>query len=680
MTEVANLTAKIGFKISPTEFAQIRNTLKSLQQEIQKAVQEAARFANELTKISRGTGVGGRVIQQFRQLGINASVGANAMDSMLRSTSSLAQKSYWGFTNQLSQWGIYLTRSETAASALMKVMRGASGASPQRQREIFEAAGLPFEEAVLVLEQLQRSGFKLSDAIGMNDEELANMNRVSALIDKIKFNTEGFVNGLVGTQGDTFANGLELVEGVLSNVQKMILGIARDPGVKSGVANFLNFGALFTGFVTLTEKASDSFKGITQGVAFITKTAIWTTLVALLSRLFLGNRQKIAQTFKKAFPAGAGFLDSLFNSPMLLNAVKQAREKLKGVDFWGKEYLEDYLGDIENKGVFEATASRLDRVVDTLLDKLEAFWTTVYNGLLEVVKFAIQQITITLLTVWNEIKKGFGEVAKGFFGDALDSDAMKKRGKEVADLISADIDAIKIKKEENLEPKKAEKFIGDRPPIEYDPQTHTVKMTPEVEKYFNKYTEIHDMGSKTWHGDMRDFMAWEAWSGILGGGNIVKQVPTRKEFIFNKDDLGIFGLSTSHDYFDINKRALYDKQFSNVSDFYSVTNKFSSFWDYMKAGAAAIYGSVPYAPLKGLVGALGGVRPLSDTTLESKGIYATHGAPVIQITYNSDDTINVNSVDEAMVCQNKDLRSELQSMGNTAIQQWLANIKCAGDL
>ena len=144
--------------------------------------------------------------------------------------------------------------------------------------------------------------------------------------------------------------------------------------------------------------------------------------------------------------------------------------------------------------------------------------------------------------------------------------------------------------------------------------------------------------------------------------------------------MGIFGLSTSHDYFDINKRALYDKQFKNVSDFYSVTNKFSSFADYMKGGAASLYTSIPYAPLKGFIGALGGVRPLDESTLASKGIYATHGAPVIQITYNSDDTINVNSVDEAMVCQNRDLRSELQSMGNTAIQQWVANIKCAGDL
>lgn len=670
MTEVANLTAKIGFKISPTEFAQIRNTLKSLQQEIQKAVQEAARFANELTKISRGTGVGGRVIQQFRQLGINASVGASAMDSMLRSTSSLAQKSYWGFTNQLSQWGIYLSRSETAASALMKVMRGAAGASPQRQREIFEAAGLPFEEAVLVLEQLQRSGFKLSDAIGMNDEELANMNRVSALIDKIKFNTEGFVNGLVGTQGDTFANGLEMVEGVLGNVQKMILGIARDPGVKSGVANFLNFGALFTGFVTLTEKANDSFKGITQGVAFITKTAIWTTLIALLSRLFLGNRQKIAQSFKKAFPAGAGFLDSFFNSPMLLNAVKQAREKLKGVDFWGKEYLEDYLGDIENKGVFEATASRLDSIVDTLLDKLEAFWTTVYNGLLEVVKFAIQQITITLLNVWNEIKKGMGDAAKVLFGEALEPAAMRKYLKEVTKTIDEDIDKLKLKRKENIEnfqPKKAEKYIEDRPNIKYDEATHTIITTPEVEKYFNKYTEIHDMGSKTWHGDPQDFMAWEAWSRLLGGGNVVEN-KLSKVFLPNKE---------GQEWIDVNNYRLFSEAPENIAKTHRITNKFESFSDYMRAGLYGLFS--PFVKSREL-GAIGGVNPIDVRNLESRGIYKTGGAPVIQITYNSDDTINVNSVDEAMVCQNKDLRSELQSMGNTAIQQWLANVKCAGDL
>ena len=378
--QIAKLFARIGFNIAEGDIQNVLSNLQQIGNKLNDLIKQAGEFATSLSQFSRGTNLSPELVQKFEKLGINARIGADGMRDIISASSELSRRSYWGFTNTLSQWGINLERADSAAQVFFKVMKGASGRSFQAQSEIFAAAGFPLEKAFAALDELSRRGFNTKNGIIIDKVTVDRLSDIDGISQSIAHNFKQFQNAFVGQQSERIKETMQRTEQIYSKVENLVLKM-------TGTDIFKKSFGMFYQALPVIDTVSENIGIITKAITGkleIFKT-IFNTIKAILGASILfkivsilsggGGFQILAtldETWKKlvgSSEAARAFQEMLKNG--FLEAYKVLEEAV-GKDWLKKLGIEKLKDDILDKGLFKVLDEQLSKLWKRLGDFLSS--------------------------------------------------------------------------------------------------------------------------------------------------------------------------------------------------------------------------------------------------------------------------------------------------------------------
>lgn len=296
-TKVANLFAEVGFKISNQEIEAIKNAFSSIKDKIDELVAKTAEFATSLTRLSKSTGISPKLLQDFHNLGVEAGITTDEVDSMLNTMANVANKAYWGLGNQFAQWGLFFGRGETAASALLKVLNKLNVSSPQKQREIANEIGLSLDAALMMAEKLKKSGFKTEDYFNLTDKEVDTMHSVNIELAMMDHRVGNFWKKLTASQGENQLRNLHTLNKVIKSITTSTINAA-NTGFGKGLLDSLITGVqIIEPVLKHGSQVIDAFKLGFRGLKYLGIGALVSGLGFILTKLVSLNP---SQFFKDA--------------------------------------------------------------------------------------------------------------------------------------------------------------------------------------------------------------------------------------------------------------------------------------------------------------------------------------------------------------------------------------------
>ena len=296
-TKVANLFAEVGFKISNQEIEAIKNAFSSIKDKIDELVAKTAEFATSITRLSKSTGISPKLLQDFHNLGVEAGITTDEVDSMLNTMANIANKAYWGLGNQFAQWGLFFGRGETAASALLKVLNKLNVSSPQKQREIANEIGLSLDAALMMAEKLKKSGFKTEDYFNLTDKEVDTMHSVNIELAMMDHRVGNFWKKLTASQGENQLRNLHTLNKVIKSITTSTINAA-NTGFGKGLLDSLITGVqIIEPVLKHGSQLIDAFKLGFRGIKYLGIGALVTSLGFVLTKLVSLNP---SQLFKDA--------------------------------------------------------------------------------------------------------------------------------------------------------------------------------------------------------------------------------------------------------------------------------------------------------------------------------------------------------------------------------------------
>lgn len=330
--KIASLYAQVGFKMSEEDINKIKQALTSLKETIDELVKRTAEFATTLTRLSKSTGISPKLLQDFHNLGVEAGIATDEVDSMLETMANVANKAYWGLGNQYAQWGLFFGRGETAASALLKTLNKLNISSPQKQREIANELGLQLDAALMLADKLKKSGFKTEDYFNLSDKEVDTMHSVNLELKMMEHRVDGFWKKLTATQGENQLRNLKAVQKVVKSITTSIIDAAKTTTGNTLLDSFVTgvqilepifsqgqklFGALKTAFSSLKYLGFGALVGtigfIVSKLASFNTSSIFTSMQSWLDDLTTTGG-KFGKDIQDAISTAADYVLRLLHS------------------------------------------------------------------------------------------------------------------------------------------------------------------------------------------------------------------------------------------------------------------------------------------------------------------------------------------------------------------------------
>ena len=388
--QVAKLFARIGFNIKDVDVQRVIGNLKKIETQLKELINDAAGFANSLAMLSKSTNLSPEILQKFKKLGIDAGIGADAMQNILNVATELSSKSFFGFTNTLSQWGIYLRRADSAADVFFKIMRGAAGKEFQIQKELFAAAGISVGEGRALLEALSKYGFNKNNSFEIDKKTINTLRDIKIISDQINYNFSQFKNAFIGQQGDAIKETFKRTQFIYDKIQKIILKITGTQIFKSSFGYFFKALPVINTFFDTYKQVSSLWSGKARIIKDIFTTIKWILGASILFKLitfFAGYKgnffksigefwnnlkdtdplfKQIGATLTDAFKGGAEILENMIG-----------KDKFENLGF--KEFKEDVL----NKGFFAS----LDKWSNILQKKFVNLISSLFKGLKNLISY-----------------------------------------------------------------------------------------------------------------------------------------------------------------------------------------------------------------------------------------------------------------------------------------------------
>ena len=395
-TKVANLFAEVGFKISNQEIEAIKNAFSSIKDKIDELVAKTAEFATSLTRLSKSTGISPRTLQDFHNLGVEAGIAADEVDSMLNTMANVANKAYWGLGNQFAQWGLFFGRGETAASALLKVLNKLNVSSPQKQREIANEIGLSLDAALMMADKLKKSGFKTEDYFNLSEKEVDTMHSVNIELAMMGHRVDNFWKKLTASQGENQLRNLHTLNKVIKSITTSTISAA-NTGFGKGLLDSLITGVqIIEPVLKHGGQVIDAFKLGFRGIKYLGIGALVTSLGFVLTKLVSLNP---SQLFKDA----QNWLSNILNTTGAFG--KGIKDSISSAADYALDVITKYFS--ETSDLLGITRFLKDLKKGDLFTGLERLLNRWWTALSAGAKAAFRKAKNLGLYVWDLFSGGF---------------------------------------------------------------------------------------------------------------------------------------------------------------------------------------------------------------------------------------------------------------------------------